>query len=416
MRNSLANHRPSSYRRPRAADIAVYCVFAAVPSLAMIERLAEVVLQRQSDNVSVWMSASFAIAYLACLIMAANLLFRHLDALSETIRQWHVLLGIGLLVLLFAQLYPILDSGQLGFFSDRDEALDVAVRQLLSGQYPYHCRAVSGIHYGCPSVGNPIAPLPGGLILSLPFVYAWGSAAQSFFWLIVFYLASRRYTASSGIASVHLLSVLLLSPVLIAELLTGGDLIANTLAVTSLLLIALRARSPVPWILSGLALGIALSWRGHFLLIAVPLIVYHIRWGQLDKLLAVGGAAAVSATLVTLPFWLWDPQAFSPFSIQQRFNQFDHIIPHGNLIAVGVSTAVGLALGYRAIDHDQLLIACAVVLITPFLFAAILFSVDQARPTLLFFGWYAISSLFLGTLGALASVTTRGHLAQRTPR
>ena len=368
----------------------------------MIERFAEVVLRRYSDAVSVWMSVVLALAYLACLIIAARLLLCHLDAAAERIYPWQLFLGIGLLFLVFVQLYPVLDSGRLGFFSDRDEALDLAVRQFLSGQYPYHCRAVSGIHHGCPSVGNPIAPLPGALLLSLPFVLVWGSSVQSFFWLIVYYFASRWYTASSGIASVHLLSVLVLSPVLVAELLTGGDLIANTLAVTSLLLIALRARSPVQWLMSGLFLGIALSWRGHFLLMTVPIIVYHIRRQERRKLLVVGGAAAASAILVTIPFWLSDPQGFSPLTIQQRFHQFDHIVSHGNLIATSASTAVGVVLGYCSRDHDQLLVACAAVLITPFLFAAILFSADHARPTLLFFGWYAISSLFFGTLGIVS--------------
>jgi hypothetical protein len=378
-----------------------FCFFAAVPTLAMIERFVQVALTAHPFAPVAWTALLLQTLYLLGLFVSCKRLFSITLTPVRRIGGWHVLGVFTLLFMVFMVVYPIADSGRLGFYSDRDEAIDVAVRQLAAGNYPYRCKALSGIHDGCPAVGNPIAPLPGALLVSAPFVLVWGSAVQSFFWLGVFYFSSKRYTGNANLSSVHLLSLVVLAPVLVAEILTGGDLIANTLAVTSFILLSLRARSPMSGIVRGLLLGVMLSWRAHFILVAIPLAAYHIKSRELDKLLMIGLAAAVSFVAVTVPFWLVNPDAFTPWTVQQHFDEFKQILPHGNLVAIVIAVPLGAVLGFRSRTHEDLLIACAATLIVPMLLAILLNSMSQGRPTFLFFGWYAISSLFLGTLGAI---------------
>ncbi len=79
-----------------------------------------------------------------------------------------VLAGVALLTTAFAVVYPIADSGVVAGGSDRDEALDIAVEELLNGRYPYHRRTeVSGPHA---LGGTRISPLPGSFLLATPFV------------------------------------------------------------------------------------------------------------------------------------------------------------------------------------------------------------------------------------------------------
>ena len=390
----------------------IFCCFLAIPSLAMIERFMQVVSASVPVSLRAWLVLAVQLGYLSVLLFASSQLFTRIRYLR--FGRWTVMVAWLLLMMLFLAVYPVADSGRLGFYSDRDEAIDVAVRQLVMGDYPYRCRAVSGVHDGCPDSGNPIAPLPGALVLSAPFVLTWGgSAIQSFFWLAVFYFASRQYTCDERLTSLHVLSLIIFSPVLIAEILTGGDLIANTLAVTSLVLLALRARTFVSWLVLGCLLGVALSWRAHFLLMAVPLAAYHLKKGEFWKLLAIGVAAAFSFAAATIPLWYADPSAFSPFQVQQRFDEFSHLLPHGNIVVVVLTAFLGAVLGWRAQTDHELLVACGVTLILPFLIAITLNSINLGRPTFLFFGWYAMSSLFIGSLGAFMMAANR---VDREPR
>src|SRR5690606_12645723 len=148
-------------------------------------------------------------------------------------RAWLAALAVGGAVLATTVVYPVVDSGQLGFHSDRDEALDVGARELLSGHNPYRCRVLSGEHAECLDQGNPIGPLPGGLLLSAPFVWAGGaSALQNIAWFALAWLIALRRRVAPEAAVATLAVACACAPIAWAELVTGGDLLANTLAVT----------------------------------------------------------------------------------------------------------------------------------------------------------------------------------------
>src|SRR2546426_7380654 len=76
-------------------------------------------------------------------------------------KSWLVALCAAPLAL-FIVLYPMADSGLLGPGSDRDDALNVALQTLLVGHYPYGATTY---------LGNPPTPMPGALILALPFSF-----------------------------------------------------------------------------------------------------------------------------------------------------------------------------------------------------------------------------------------------------
>jgi hypothetical protein len=376
------------------------CLFAGLPSLAMIERLLSVVAKQTQINIpGTILLLIFGLFLLALFLLGPWLI----TALS---RQKHV---VGMFVLFctlvlcaFYVVYPIHDSGQLGFASDRDEAIDVGVNQLFEGKYPYQCRAVSGIHEGCPTQGNPIAPMPGAMLLASPFVALTGrSAVQNFLWLAVFFLAAGSWLQSRKISAAYLITMMLLAPVVAAEIASGGDLLANSLAVSATLILALSSSNSRTQVLWALLFGVALSWRAHFLLLAVPLFVYHVRneaWGQMWR---IGIAATLAFLLVTLPIYLVDPAGFSPLHIQQKLQFFEHILPHANKVTIASAIAAGVLAAWYAKSKEQLLMACATTILVPILFSIVLNSIKIGQPTLIFYGWYALSASWLGTLAAI---------------
>ena len=64
--------------------------------------------------------------------------------------------------------------------SDADDALNLAVNELLHGRYPFYARTY---------LDNPVANLPGTIFLAVPFALLGNSAYQNFFWLMVFFIA-----------------------------------------------------------------------------------------------------------------------------------------------------------------------------------------------------------------------------------
>src|SRR5260370_38096939 len=61
--------------------------------------------------------------------------------------------------------------------SGGDDGLNLGVNELLNGRHPYSVRTY---------LDNPISPLPGAILLAIPFVLVGSSAYQNLFWLGVF--------------------------------------------------------------------------------------------------------------------------------------------------------------------------------------------------------------------------------------
>ena len=374
-------------------------VFIALPSVALLERVMQVLFPHADSMLSTLGS----LLYLMCfsLIYPHMLTFLvHRNRL--TFMFWCVL---GIVLLAFIIIYPMHDSGMLGFYSDRDEALDIGASRLLSLENPYVCTAVSGVHSGCPTDGNPIAPLPGGLVLAAPFVLIFGlSAVQNFFWLSVLFFQAKISLFSGKHISALLLTLIFLNPVILAEILSGGDHLANTIAVLIGLLGMLTSRGIAKSLAWGCFLGIVCAWRAHFLLAAFPCFAFYVSRGCYSHMLRVGGAAAVTFLALVLPLFIFNSSEFSPLHTQTKLESFSHLLPHPTFWASVSAVCYGLWAGWRAQTLSSLLVAIGLTINIPILAAVILSSLDMGTVTLSFYGWYLICGSLIVALGHSSTV------------
>jgi hypothetical protein len=155
--------------------------------------------------------------------------------------------------------------------------------------------------------------------------------------------------------------VLFLSPGVLRELMTGGDLITNNVYVliaALALLFAARAGRPA-WqrCLLAAALGLACASRANFVLIGPFLLValaYAGGWRAAVRDMAI---AAATFLAVTLPFYLHDPDGFSPLDAEAKLSQYDVVISHAQtvLLAAGAALTLTLAALTRSDDESVLL-------------------------------------------------------------
>jgi hypothetical protein len=258
--------------------------------------------------------------------------------------RWAVELALATLLALaalFAALYPEANSQALGSGSDRDDAADIGARALLDGDYPYGGRTY---------LGNPISQLPGGLVFATPFVAVGRSAYAAFFWLPLFFVLLRELAGESRAALLLAWTALALSPVVVREIVTGGDLLANTVAVMLaawLVVRGLERAQVIAW-MAAVGLGLALSWRLNFVFVVPPLLALvwrrHGPRGTAAIAAIVGGAFAA----VTLPFYLGHADQFTPIAASDKLEGFDGAIPGGAraVILAGVCLSVALAVTF----------------------------------------------------------------------
>ncbi|NEX22959.1 hypothetical protein G3480_22105 [Thiorhodococcus mannitoliphagus] len=366
-----------------------------VSAVAMFERIAEVAASRLNISATPIVGV-LIVSYLAYLYVAYYFV-RHLGEISNKVsaRVWLIVLAI-VVTCSFVYLYPVLDSGALGFYSDREEAIDVAVRAIWVGGFPYDCYAQSGVHVGCPETGNPIAPMPGGLMIAMPVVLLLGSAASlSLISLGVGYAGLRWLWEDSERAAAFVVALVALSPVIVGEILTGGDHLANSIWVSVPLALLIQEPSRKYAKVLAFIFGIALSWRGLFWLVVIPVVFNFARRRRWMDLVILGGIAVLGFALVTLPFLLWNWEGFDPLAVQQRYKLYEHILPYASIWIPATLVVLGSFIGWWVSSARQLLLACGWMLFLPILIAVIIHSVDIGRPTVIFSGWYAITSLFL---------------------
>lgn len=295
-------------------------------------------------------------------------------------------------------LYPFANSGALGGGSDRDDALNVGVRELLAGRYPYHQMTY---------LDNPISPMPGAFLLAAPFVLLFGSSAyQNLFWLAIFYCAVQCcFLRDHRETTLLAFTALALSPAIWQELATGGDLLTNALYVFAFLAFMLHVHSAAGhplWqrLASAVLLGIGLASRANFLLTLLPLALYLAQrrgWPYTVRYLAL--TVAVFALLVA-PFYLHDPAAFWPAHTTVEVDRFAALVPHAGLIILAL-TALSALLVFvhrRRLDAGRFLYHCALPQAVPVLLglAAYLY---VGRPDNAYAG-FGINFMFFGLVAA----------------
>jgi hypothetical protein len=327
------------------------------------------------------------------------------SALSARLSPWLTMATVLAAMAVFAVVYPLADAGVVGGGTDRDDALNIAARELLHGRYPYYPKTY---------LQAPITPLPGSVLLATPFVLLGNSAYQNLFWISACSVLLASYLRDLRAALLVLWTVLIFSPLFWQELVTGGDLLANSLFVCAFTLLTVGAHeSPAsrPWQRTGavLLLGVGLASRPNYLLVLVP--VCSLVWQVSGRRSAITSIALVCVTTagLTVPFYLSDPAGFSPLHAFRRLNQFDALLPFSGwaIIALSGLVAVRFALCPLRGHPVTFLLACALPQAIPII-AGLIFDVVLQRPNDTLSG-YGLSFMWFGVLAAWVQIVRNSH-------
>src|SRR5229473_6969485 len=283
-----------------------------------------------------------------------------LSRLSERGSVYLLLLTFVALIAIFAIVYPKANVHIAGRGSDADDGLNLAVNELLNGRYPYSARTY---------LDNPISPLPGAILLAIPFVLLGSSAYQNFFWLGLFCFVLFRLTQSWRGTLVLFWTILIFSPVVMNDIVTGGDYPTNTIYVIGFMLLTRswgsRADSPLgKKLLTVLLLGIGLSSRANFLLLMPQLfsvLTLRAGWRTAARYSAL---ALLACAAITIPFWIYDPAGFTPLHTQaHKVAEFQTILPFAGLVVPALGGGIALVLAWRSIKlrRETWLRDCAIV-------------------------------------------------------
>jgi hypothetical protein len=291
--------------------------------------------------------AYFLATTILMLILDRFLIKRFNLLVNNSLAIWLAALTFISLVVGYLVIYPIANSGVVGGGSDADDALNIAARELLHGRYPY---------YPVTYLGNSIAPLPGAVLLSIPFVLLGNSAYQNIFWLAAFSAVVYLHFKDVRLALLLIWACLILSPVVLSNIATGVDEISNAIYVLIFMFFVVRfvpdyRSSLLKKIASAIILGIGLSSRSNFVLL-LPLVfstlVQNSGWRDAIKYTAITGITVVA---ITIPFWLYDPQRFSPVTVQySKVSQFGSILPFAGMIMPFTGGLLAILLAYRYSD------------------------------------------------------------------
>jgi hypothetical protein len=320
-------------------------------------------------------AAVFALAVAAAVRVPPG----RLRAAARALAARHLLWLGGLTLLLaalFAVVYPVADAGVLGGGSDRDEALDLAVRALAAGEHPYRVRTY---------LDNPITPMPGALLLAAPFVALGGAALQVLFWVPALAVALGRALRDRGAGILLAAAAVALCPEALRDLLGGGDMFVNAVYVTVAVALAMEAAggrsSRRAAAAAAVLLGVALSSRPNFVLLFPPVLAGLARAGG-ARGVRVGALAAAAFAAVTAPIYLADPASFSPLHTANKLRQFEQVVPHAGAWVTGATVAAALLLALRPglRRTDALLLACAAVQAVPVLATTAMAQLPGYRP------------------------------------
>jgi hypothetical protein len=337
--------------------------------------------------------------YLTCVLIVIVIGYKFLNNFLILVSErqafrlfWLTLLG---LLVAFSIVYPIANSGVFGGGSDRDEALNLAVTELLHLRYPYYVKTYLGYF---------ISPLPGTIFLSIPFVILGNSAFQNFFWILVFFLVVKLYLKDGRLSLLLLWAIFGLSPEILREFLTGGYGLSNSIYILIFILFfvfSVQETHPRCWqkYISAILLGIGISSRLQLLLL-VPLVfsmlVQTTGWKIASRYTLL---VCMVAGAITLPFYLYDPLGFSPLHHATKISELVSILPCLDIIILLSVFTLACFLSLQRMDNKGLVLLknCALVQAFIVLFPAV---ISMFRSGDLFFGiiGYGIYFLFFGTL------------------
>ena len=351
---------------PQARDLWILALLLAFPSTGFIQK---------------YTGLAGVAAYVTGVIAALFLIRRFGGQGASWLRKYFgrlTILGMAGLVVGFAVLHPLEDGrGGSGKSSDRDEGLNLAVTRMAEGLSPYYPQN--------PHAG-PLSVLPGAAVLAAPFVALGDSSYQNIFWMGAFLFAACHVFKDKALALILTFAPLALSPAAQFEFISGGDLIANGVYMTLFLLLVIEVWSapnaswPRRWLVCVL-LGVAMASRPNFFLLTPLLAAVLCRKAGFPKAAMGITLVMVAAIGITLPFYLHDPQGFTPLLARQKLAVIDHSLPWASKAMIGMTALTGILGGVVLLRHplrglNQAFFRwCAWVTLCPMLCAVISYSV-----------------------------------------
>ncbi len=334
-------------------------------------------------------------------------------SLSPRVSKWIIFVTITLLALAIALINPLIDTAGftvLGYqvgASDNDDAVRLGIAALLDGQNPYLQRTF---------LDQVIGPLPGSFVLGAPFYLLGSVAYASIFFLWLFWFLASRQSPTNG--TLLFLLILTASPAVIYQALAGMDYTTDIMAVIGLGALAIHLRDKLLWLhLIAVGVGIAMATRINLVLLAIPLMAVVFEYHGWRRALSTGIAMAAGFLAISIPFYLWDPDSFSP--VQAGSDKVDGfslgplVFP---LVGLAVGVILALLLPHRnALDfyRDAFWIQFAVLSLATLM--RFLIDDPQARN---YFN-YGVLALYPGALFFWARITSRQqrkHVHQTDPR
>lgn len=221
-----------------------------------------------------------------------------------------VLAGLWLAVAgLFAVIHPVSIRHTVTQGNDSEDALYRGAANLLHGRYPYYAKTY---------LGNPITPMPGALLLDLPFAAYSHAGVQNLVWLAIFFIFAAHFFKRRSTA-VFFACLIIANAHTFTNLMTGADYPANCfyVCVTAYCFMkySVLAKGWRYWF-SVVFLGLALSSRLSYLLI-VPIVLagYCARRDGYRLGLAKLAQPLIVTFIVTAPFYFYDSAHFSPLHV-----------------------------------------------------------------------------------------------------
>ena len=225
-------------------------------------------------------------------------------------------------------------------------ALNVALRALLAGHYPYGATTY---------LGNPPTPMPGALILALPFFLLGNSALQNLVWVPIFTWWCLHHFESATMAFSCLAIFLIGCPGSIADFVTGGDYLVNALYVAIAMDALVRAqRSGEPWhrYAASVFLSIAISSRPIYAVAAIILAGSIFQTAGISRMTEFLIVLVLVSVALNGPFFLYDPSRFPTSQLLEKVSVFPHFM-HATIVLLRPRSGDSLLEFLRADDRRQ---------------------------------------------------------------
>lgn len=247
-------------------------------------------------------------------------------------------------------LHPLLDidgfrlAGISFGATDVDDAIDVALNSFLDGRYPYAERTF---------LNYPITPLPGTLLLALPFHLLGQTPFQNIVWLGMFCWVLGKETSDLRIVAMLAGIMTVFSPNVIYQQINGTDYLANSVYVLTAMLLLLRAvdKGWLAVVVCSAFLGVTLASRPMWLFLVPIVWVFWVYRTTPLRTTVMLVSVAGSFALLVLPFYLYDPFGFTPLHVSQ-FLTMGGTFPNAPIVVgvMGMLLSVFLAVKF---GHDS---------------------------------------------------------------